>query len=166
LAPQRYKLQLTMDQATHDKLRRVQDLLRHRIPSGDATAIFDQALTVLLASLERAKCAATGRPREVKDAASRSRRVPAAVRRAVWSRDRGRCAFVGTNGRCTERGFLEFHHVHPYAAGGETSIGNIELRCRAHNNYEKDQFFGLPPDLLKEHSLTYAASVLTAWIVA
>jgi hypothetical protein len=43
-------------------------------------------------------------------------------------------------------GFLEFHHVHPYAAGGETSIGNVELRCRAHNNYEKNRFFGLPSD--------------------
>ena len=32
LAPQRFALQLTMDQSTHDKLMRAQALLRHRVP--------------------------------------------------------------------------------------------------------------------------------------
>ena len=26
--------------------------------------------------------------------------------------------------------------------GGEATIGNIELRCRAHNNYEAALFYG------------------------
>jgi 5-methylcytosine-specific restriction endonuclease McrA len=64
----------------------------------------------------------------------------------VWRRDDGRCAFVGTHGRCTERGTLEFHHVQPYAAGGVTSIDNLQLRCRAHNQYEAEQFFGPTAD--------------------
>jgi hypothetical protein len=38
--------------------------------------------------------------------------------------------------RCAERAFLEFHHVVPYGVGGEPIPGNIELRCRAHNQYE------------------------------
>jgi hypothetical protein len=72
-----------------------------------------------------------------------SRHVPAAVRRAVWTRDGGRCAFVSENGRrCTERGFIEFHHTAPYAAGGEATVDSIELRCRAHNLYEGELDFG------------------------
>jgi 5-methylcytosine-specific restriction endonuclease McrA len=72
-----------------------------------------------------------------------SRHVPAAVRRAVWTRDGGRCAFVSANGRrCTARGFIEFHHTAPYAAGGEATADNIELRCRAHNLYEGALDFG------------------------
>jgi 5-methylcytosine-specific restriction endonuclease McrA len=64
----------------------------------------------------------------------RSRYIPAAVRRAVWARDGGQCAFVAANGRrCPERGFLEFHHVEPYAAGGAATVDNIQLRCRSHN---------------------------------
>ena len=109
------------------------------------SGIFDRALTLLLKELERLKCAATNRPRETTEVKEMSCHVPAAVKRAVWPRDDGRCAFVGSNGRYSERGFLEFHHVQPYAAGGETTIANIELRCRAHNNYEKDLFFGVPP---------------------
>ncbi|HEY8367958.1 MAG TPA: hypothetical protein VIM86_01445, partial [Thermodesulfobacteriota bacterium] len=44
--------------------------------------------------------------------------------------------------RCTERGFLEFHHVRPYAVGGAATVANIELRCRAHNGYEAERVFG------------------------
>jgi len=74
---------------------------------------------------------------------SGSRHIPAEVKRAVWVRDLGRCAFVSENGRpCNERGFVEFHHVQPYAAGGPATAENIQLRCRAHNGYEADLYFG------------------------
>jgi hypothetical protein len=59
----------------------------------------------------------------------------------VWQRDEGRCAFVGRTGRCRETAFLEFHHVAPYAAGGAATADNIQVRCRAHNQYEARLFF-------------------------
>jgi hypothetical protein len=71
-----------------------------------------------------------------------SRHIPAAMRRHVWARDEGRCAFVGSHGRCTEIRQLEFHHVVPFARGGPTVVENLALRCRAHNVYESDQAFG------------------------
>ena len=129
LAPERYKIQFTVSRETHDRLRRAQDLMRHTIPDGDPGAIFERALALLVGELERTKLAATDRPRTDQTHASRSRNIPAAVKRAVWQRDGGRCAFKGAQGRCTETGFLEFHHVVPYAAGGETSVKNLELRC-------------------------------------
>ncbi len=142
LAPERYKLQFTVSRETHDKLRRVQDLMRHGISDGDLSAIFDRALTVLLSDLSKRKCAATERPQLGRTARPRSRHIPAAVRRDVWTRDGGQCAFRGEHGRCTETGFLEFHHVVPYADGGATSVSNIQLRCRTHNQYEADRWSG------------------------
>jgi hypothetical protein len=118
LAPERYKVQFTVSRETYDKLRRAQDLLRHAIPNGDPAAIFDRALTALVDDLTRTKVAATSRPRSGRTSRSGSRHMPAAVRREVWKRDGARCAFVGTKGRCTETGFLEFHHVVPFAEGG------------------------------------------------
>jgi hypothetical protein len=141
LAPERYKVQLTISRETHEKLCRVQALARHIIPNGDPAEIFDRALTVLLQELERRRCAAASSPRGSRDATEGSRHIPAAVKREVWRRDDGRCAFVGSRGRCTERGFLEFHHVQPYAAGGPATAANIQLRCRAHNVYEALLFF-------------------------
>jgi hypothetical protein len=105
-------------------------------------AVFERALDVLLADMERKKLAATTRPRAARDATPGSRHIPAAVRREVWRRDGARCAFVGTAGRCAERGFLELHHVVPFAQGGQATTANIELRCRAHNAYEAELEFG------------------------
>jgi hypothetical protein len=143
LAPERYQITFTASASTREKLRCAQDLLRHAVPSGDTAEVIDRALTVLLDDLARKKLAATDRPRTSPAPAGTSRHVPAGVKRAVWVRDGGRCAFVGQGGRrCGERGFVEFHHVAPYAKGGPPTIGNIQLRCRAHNGYEADVEFG------------------------
>jgi hypothetical protein len=143
LAPERFRVQFTVGKETNEKLRRVQDLLRREIPTGDPGAIFDRALTLLLQDIARRKLAETTHPRPGRPSDPRSRHIPAEVRRAVWLRDGGRCAFVAPGGRrCAERAYLEFHHVEPFAHGGETSLANLSLRCRAHNAYEADLVFG------------------------
>jgi hypothetical protein len=136
IASERYLLRVTVGRDTHEKFERARALLRHTIPSGDPAQVVDRALTVLLEQLERRKAGATKRPRPNSGKISRTRHVPAAVRREVWARDNGQCAFVGSDGRCAATAFLEFHHLQPFAAGGPTSIDNLELRCRAHNTYE------------------------------
>ena len=155
LAPGRYKMVFTVSEETHEKFRRVQDLLRHRLPYGDPAAIFERAVTLLLSELERRKTAATDRPRRSRSSNARSRHVPAEVRRAVWKRDGGRCRFEGPSGRCAQTGLLEFHHVIPYAEGGSTTTDNLELRCAAHNRYEAEQWFDL---FVRESPSSYACS--------
>ena len=200
LAPQRYRVQFTIGQDTHDRLRRVQALLRRQIPDGDPAAIFDRALAVL-EEVERKRRGFGTKPRregreacrnyenrirsgtdrtrresrtEVEardgsDAAGEggvavepplrrravpSRHIPAEVKRAVWRRDAGQCAFVSDAGhRCTVRSFLELHHIHPYALDGPATVGNIALRCRRHNQYEAEIIFGsrTPSMVLKEN---------------
>lgn len=149
LAPERFKIQITVTRETHDTLRTLQDLMRHAVPSGDAAEIVSRALRLLLGDVRRRRTAAVRRPRarehpdvEVPSAAPPTRHLAAAVKRAVWDRDAGRCAFVGSDGRCESRQFLEIHHVTPYAAGGRSDATNLELRCRAHNAHEAELFFG------------------------
>src|SRR5262249_24404233 len=43
LAPKRFALQVTIGQETRDKLRRLQDLLGHSLPSGDVGQVLDKA---------------------------------------------------------------------------------------------------------------------------
>jgi hypothetical protein len=142
LAPERYKLQVTISSEAHTRLREVQDLMRHQVPDGDLGVIVERAISVLAEQLQRKKLAATRRPRIAGATQSRTRHVPARVRREVWTRDEGRCAFVGEKGRCTETGFLEFHHLEPFARGGPTTAENLALRCRRHNTYEETLSFG------------------------
>jgi hypothetical protein len=158
-APQRYKVQFTVGQETHDKLRRLQDLLRREIPSGDPATIVDRALTLLLEKVEKAKQGAAAKPRPTSSGVTRSgtdgpparpsRHVPREVVRTIYERDGHRCAFVSKEGhQCSERVFLEKHHVIPYAEGGPATVENMALHCRKHNQYESERIFGprTPPD--------------------
>ena len=143
LAPERYEIRFTASAEVREKLRVAQDLLGHAIPTGDLAQVFDRALTLLVADLSRRKFAATARPRRSRGQSDASRNIPADVKRRAVARDEHRCAFVAPNGRrCDERRFLEFHHVVPYATGGLPTVENIQLRCRAHNGYEADLFYG------------------------
>jgi hypothetical protein len=142
LAPERYAIQVTVSKATHDKLRQAQALLSHAVPSGDVAEILDRALELLIAQLEKRKFGATDRPRHAR--ASRDpRHISAHVRRAVRARDGDQCTYVDERGkRCNERKFLEFDHVETVSRGGEPTVSNIRMRCRAHNQYEAERTFG------------------------
>jgi 5-methylcytosine-specific restriction endonuclease McrA len=173
LAPGRYRLQCTVDEQTREKLRRLQALLRREIPDGDPAAIIDRAFDLLLEKVEKAKLglvrkpAPPAAPRDASAAAyekrirfetdkslardeeyasrvPKGRHIPSGVKREVWRRDAGQCAFVapGTSRRCSERTYLEFHHIHPYALDGPATVDNISLRCRRHNQYEGELIFG------------------------
>ena len=143
LAPARYRMQITLDEDMHDDLVALQDLMRREIPNGDAAAIVRRALKLLRHDAEKKTFAATDRPRVSAGTRPGSRDIDAAVQRAVWARDAGRCAFVARDGRrCSERSYLEFHHLDPHALGGSKGADNISLRCASHNAYEAEVVFG------------------------
>jgi hypothetical protein len=143
LAPERYEIRFTADEETRELLELAQDMLGHAVPSGDLAQVFARSLRALVEDLARKKFAATEQPRKSRGQKEDSRNVPSVVKRMVFVRDRGRCAFVAPDGhRCRARRFVEFHHLDPYGAGGKPTVDNIQLRCGAHNRYEADGFYG------------------------
>jgi len=76
----------------------------------------------------------------------KTRTIPAAIRRALWARDKG-CAFPG----CTHTRFLEAHHIDHWSNGGETSLYNLLLMCTRHHW------------LLHEGGFTIAKDYLDRW---
>jgi hypothetical protein len=153
-APERYRVQFTIGRETREKLRRVQALLRREIPDGDPAAIFDRAQSLLLDKVEKTKLGKADKPRpqptirsetdkDIREPSHPSRHIPREVKREVWQRDGGQCAFVSSDvQRCTERTFLEHHHVQTYAQHGPATVANISLRCWRHNQYEAELIFG------------------------
>jgi len=142
LAPQRFALQVTIGQSTYEKLQQVRALLGPASGAADLAAVLDRALDALTRELEKRKFAATSEPRRRRPSPGK-RYVPAAIKRAVWQRDGGRCTFVGEKGRrCEARAGLEFDHMLEVARGGKATVGGIRLRCRAHNQYEAERTFG------------------------
>ncbi len=134
----RHRLEVTISDETRQALHRLQELLRHRFPDGDLSKIVEEAIRERLVAVEKQRLAAVRRPRAHGLEVSHTRHGPAAVKRAIWARDKAQCAFVGTEGRCPERAFLELHHVIPFSHGGATSVDNLQLRCRTHNVYEAE----------------------------
>lgn len=180
LAPGRYKLQLTLGQSAHDKLRQLQDLLAHQIQNTDPAVIVELALDALLTEVQKRKIGSTDRPRSAKPTRRSGRRVraiPVTFRREVWKRDQGRCTFEGEDGhRCNETRGLEFAHLKPWGQGGEHSVENLALRCRAHNALEADRDYGAStmagkrarraaeqPLVVRESVATLAWSTLASW---
>jgi hypothetical protein len=159
LAPELYDIHFTADKETVDALKLLQELLSHQVPSGDPAIIIKDSLLIRLKQVQRQRFGKGKRPKKSSDATRRagssglaqeasvkgeqSRYIPTEVKSAVWERDQGHCAFVARNGRrCSERRWIEFHHIIPFAWRGESTVDNIELRCRTHNAYEGELIFG------------------------
>ena len=131
-----------------EKLERKKKLL------GKNTAAKNAAIKIVAKQRVAEKCA---------EPSKGSRYIPAALRRAVAQRDGYRCSYVphvtsiegvdyvdvndaNVNGagkiangepetkRCEAIHRLEFDHVTPRAFGGQNTVGNLRLLCRAHNN--------------------------------
>ncbi len=69
--------------------------------------------------------------------------IPAAVKRAVWARDQGRCCWPLDGGGCcgsTHR--LELDHIVPWADWGGEQEANLRLVCASHNRLAAQQAFG------------------------
>ena len=87
LSEQHFKLQVTISASARQRLSAIQDLMRHRLPSGDPAAIVEQAFEVLHTQLLKEKAAEVARPRRGKPSAeAKGRYIPASVKREVLSR--------------------------------------------------------------------------------
>jgi 5-methylcytosine-specific restriction endonuclease McrA len=166
----RYRVQFTASQEFVDLLEEASDLIGHETQRVTLPEIQTRALRALVQQLRARKRAATKvssptpssspvaerRSRIVSDAPparasvpdaaparSRARHIPASVRRAVFERDGGRCAYQDDRGeRCRETFGLEVHHRHAHALGGSATLDNLELRCRPHNALAAEEDFG------------------------
>ena len=77
---------------------------------------------------------------------TRSRYIPAAVRRTVYQQSGGQCCYVNaaTGRRCREQRNLQIDHVKPYALGGTHEVQNLQILCRTHNLMRARDTFGEP----------------------
>jgi hypothetical protein len=172
LAPERYKVQFTATAEYVRLVEEAKALLSHAAPRATLDEIHLRALRAFVTMLRKQKYATAEAPsyRLPSDAAAelpgrqgkeprvelepaaegksrpprqRGRHVPASVRRAVFKRDGQQCSYFDPAGRrCIETHRLEFHHLEPFARGGEHTPANLALRCAAHNALAAEEDFG------------------------
>ncbi len=73
----------------------------------------------------------------------KTRTVPTAIKRALWSRDKS-CVFPG----CSHKRFVDAHHIQHWWAGGETSLDNLLLLCTRHHRLVHEDGFSIAKDYL------------------
>jgi len=145
LSERRCLLQVSISTELRAKLERARDLMGHKNPTGDLETILDAALDVLLAKVERERLGKVAKPRPgpAHPGPTKAGYVPRAVRREVFERDGGQCAFVDAHARrCPSRSFLEIDHIQSRALGGSDDAANLRLLCRAHNRLHAEEVFG------------------------
>jgi hypothetical protein len=146
LSEDAFKFQFTGSRALRDKVRRAQELLRHRVPTGDVATITEMAYDLLIAQVKKERFAVGRKARQQKPSrkeAPASRHIPDDMKRAVYERDGGQCTFTDEAGRrCAEKGYIEYEHVDGFALTRVHSLETIRLLCRAHNQHAADKLFG------------------------
>jgi 5-methylcytosine-specific restriction endonuclease McrA len=155
VAAETYSLRITVDAAFKEDLETLRALLAHKVPSGDLSAVVREAVRCAVEQYGKRRGAVAPRRKAAPAAAQRDsfppqppasgnpRYISAAVRREVWQRDGGRCAWVSADGRrCESRWQLELDHVMPVALGGTSVASNLWIACRIHNLLRAEQVFG------------------------
>jgi len=143
LAAELRRFHVTVSKRFLAKLSAARDVLSHSHPGADTEAILETGLDLLLAKHDQKKGlvkkprAAPPRPSE------RPRHIPAEVKRAVWTRDGGRCQWpITSGGVCGSTRQLELDHIVPVARGGASTVANLRVTCRQHNQLAARQVFG------------------------
>ena len=65
---------------------------------------------------------------DVLDIGRKTRTIPPSIARALRARDQG-CRFPG----CTNRQYVDGHHIQHWSDGGETKLDNLAQLCRTHH---------------------------------
>jgi 5-methylcytosine-specific restriction endonuclease McrA len=135
------RIHLTVSSRLLEKLEAARRGQGHVRPGATKEQVIEAALDLLL-ERQASRRAEVKRPQK-KPRPSKSEHVTAAVKRAVWARDEGKCRWpVDSGGICGSTTRLEIDHVVPRGRGGESTVENCRLVCRVHNQYAARQVYG------------------------
>jgi hypothetical protein len=141
LSAHAHRLHVTVSGRFLRKLEEAKSALSHSRPGATPEEILEAGLDLLLAGAAKRKGLVEkplSAPRPAK-----ADHIPAHVKRAVWTRDGGRCQWpLDSGGICGSTLRLEFDHVVPRARGGASDVDGLRLLCRFHNDLAAREVYG------------------------
>lgn len=125
------ELKFTVTDHTIEKLKELKDLLAH-----EKDKSMDELLNIMLdgtiAQIKKKKFKVDSKPqRPLPPAKAHSRHVPAAIKREVFQRDKGKCSNCGSTHK------IQYDHQLPFALGGESSGRNLRILCFSCNQRQR-----------------------------
>ncbi len=140
-----WSLRATIDRSFKGDLETLAMLLSHKVRKGDVAAVLHEAIRCGIEKHGKRKGAVRPARKVATKVAPRKEpaAIPAELRRQVWERDGGRCAWTGPDGRrCGSRWQLEVDHIRPPSRGGTSTLGNLRLACKQHNLLHAEEVYG------------------------
>lgn len=160
---QKWKVEGVVSKCVHEKLERCKKLLSRKYPKGvDYNILFDELTELFLDKSDperriknRTRCATGNKPKTAD-----TRHISKEMKDQVWKRDKGKCAFVGSNGKRCNSGYnIQFDHFPvPFARGGPNTVSNLRLLCAKHNRYTAELVYG--EEHIKKFFVRESGSVL------
>jgi hypothetical protein len=139
------RVHLTVSPAFLEKLEDARLALSHSRPGASVEDVLSAGLD-LNHDRDRKRKGLVAKPRPVPanpPAEPGASYVPAAVRREVWERDRGRCQWkLDSGGVCGSRLRVELDHVNLRCRGARPTAVELRLLCRIHNDLAARQALG------------------------
>jgi len=135
------RLHVTVSSRFLRKLEAARAALSHKRRFASAEEILEAGLDLLLQQHAKRKGLVEKPQKKSRPAGPQT--LTAAVKREVWNRDGGCCAWpVESDGVCGSTDRVEFAHRRAKALGGPPTAENMWLLCRFHNDLDARQTFG------------------------
>ena len=140
LTAEQSRLHATVSSRFLRKLEAARDALSHARPDATPGEILEAGLDLLLAQAAKRRGLVEKPRKEIRPAKTepqpaKADHIPAHVRREVWRRDGGRCQWsLASGGICGSTRHLELDHVRPRSRGGTSTLDNLRILCRSHND--------------------------------
>ena len=127
------RLHVTVSKVFMKKLEAATDAMSHAMPGATPEEILEAGLELLLEKAAKRK-GLVAKPQK-KAGPMKGDGIPAHVKRDAWKRDGGRCQYpLASGGICGSTRRLEFDHIRPRSLGGPSTVENIRVVCRPHND--------------------------------
>jgi hypothetical protein len=135
------RLHVTVSRRFLAKLEAARDALSYARPGATTEDLLEAGLDLLL-ERQAKRNGLVDKPRKSAPS-SNAVTLTAAVKREVWRRDGGRCQWpIESGGVCGSTRHIQFDHIIPRAAGGLSTVENVRLLCRMHNDLAARRVFG------------------------
>jgi hypothetical protein len=141
LDAERVRLHVTVSRRLLAKVEALKEDLARGGPALSSAAVLEACVDLMWARRDRRRGLVVKPSATVRR--SKPGAVPAHVRRTAWLRAGGRCEWKFESGeRCGCETRLEVDHVVPRARGGPSTIDNVRILCRSHNDLAARLAFG------------------------
>lgn len=152
VTPRYSEIKILVEENIVKQIEELKNLLAHSVPGATTREVIEHALAETLKRLKPKAPKENNSVRADKPHHSlppaavvkSTRYIAANVKREVWARDRAQCTYVSKDTKriCGCKYGLEFDHIKPFAVGGENTVENLRLRCRAHNQLAAMKVYG------------------------